>query len=186
MVLPTSQPAPVQAVRQTSAETRVRTTATEEELELAYAGGIQPRSPVLPSPTTGRPLGKKFGLPIQMTWAFLFQREAAQPETAKVADEFLTKEMEQEFPGRENQTFKAVAAVRRYYNNGGMTRGRKPRIQSVAKGEGSAPPEAPPVAPPVAKPPVAAKGVAAIKASAARVAAKKAKQGTGQLANPAR
>lgn len=164
---------------------KVRTSATTEEIEFAISGDLKSRNPVLPAPEGARPLGRTLGLPILMTWCYAFREEERKPAEQRRTDAQLTEWFKTEFPNRETAAFNSIAGIRRNYNSGRFTKGRKPKVQSVGRPTTKA--TTLPVAPTApAKPPIAPAGVAALKAAAARVAAKKATKGTGKLADPAR
>lgn len=147
-----ARPAPAAAVQRgavaapaekTAPEQRVpkppkqQISANQAEIEAAIEGTLEPRevkgttaqdglggaqdrrgSPI------GRPIGLTTGLPIQMAWIYVFQcnednAKAGTPWT----DEEISAWMKEEFPGRPNKTFDAVASARNACNKGTATRG---------------------------------------------------------------
>ncbi len=75
-----------------------------------------------------RLLGKSSGLGILATWVKVFQDNATKQST----DEKILSAMKNEFPGYavKSKIFSNVTAHRRFYNNGTLSDGKKPKVQS--------------------------------------------------------
>jgi hypothetical protein len=95
------------------------TSATEEEIQDAIAGNIQPRASKGDSSQdnmktqndlgrfSGRPCGCQTGLPVFQAWCYLFQENERRAKKGKAwTDEQLSELIKKDFPGRKSTPFR--------------------------------------------------------------------------------
>jgi hypothetical protein len=156
-------PAAAGAEKPKKAPPKSPASATEDEINAAVLGELNPRSTKgtadqegLTKKTesgrnSGRPLGVTTGFPILLAWCWIFQQNDKAPDnpvklrdgkpvvgTGKMTDEQISAWMKSEFPGRDTPAFDHPQGCRRDYNNGKFTKLQKPKIESQRYGPDAA------------------------------------------------
>lgn len=75
-----------------------------------------------------RTQGRSLKLGVNATWVHLFQEN--EKSSRKRTDADITTFLKKEFPDRKSKVFESVSTVRSRYNNGVLTQGTKPKVQS--------------------------------------------------------
>jgi hypothetical protein len=116
--------------------------ATQAERQDAIRGTLKPRSVQgtkrqadlvkrgADGKLIGHPVGVTTGLPIFLAVAYVFQQNEKAPRTRKLTDQQIAEWLRAEFPGRATKYWDDVQWFRVRYNNGKLTRGVRPELQS--------------------------------------------------------
>lgn len=141
---PAAAPAPAPAPEpvEPKAPKRSPVSATDEEVQAAVAGTLEPRETPTEEQITaasGRPIGKTTGLPIALGWCLMFQENEKREAAEKWTDDQISAWMKEEYPGRETKAFDQPGGCRLLYNSGRFTKGLAPTVKSVRYDENGAP-----------------------------------------------